>query len=150
MNPIDSMKEKWKKHNSIECRYERSKNTVNNTKARQEFQKLLSGKYANKPLTEIEQAILYTQAYHSLLLKNPADASFPDFNDYSITKTESTYIISGYCDATNSYGAQIRENHQYEVYKQADEWTCLANATNPIITFIVIMVLVILVSSFFI
>ncbi len=45
-------------------------------------------------------------------LKNPSSASFCKYSEATISYTESTgiYTIKGYVDATNSFGATIRQN----------------------------------------
>ena len=148
MNPLESIKEKFeelkqkqKDHNSWQNRYERLKNTETNKKARKNFQKTLSKAYTDGQLSEEQEAILFSQAYHQLLLKNPAASKFPDFDEYEVEKTDSTYIIKGFCDSTNTYGAQVREKHEYEVYKLNNEWTCITDVGAKYLKWILIVIL---------
>ena len=134
MNIIESIKEKFEeikqKHsdlNSWEKRYERLNSTEYNKKARKNFQKAISTIYADGQLSEEQEAILFSQSYHQLLLKNPAASKFPDFDEYEVEKTDATYINKGFWDSTNSYGAQVREKHEYEVCKFNNEWTCITD-----------------------
>lgn len=150
MNPIEQIKEKIeelkqkrKEYNSWQNRYERLKNTEYNKKARKSFQKELSKTYAEQQLSEEQEAILFSQAYHQLFLKNPAGSKFPEFDEYEIEKTEDTYIVKGFCDSTNSYGAQVREKHEYEVYKCNNEWTCITDVGARYLKWIFLMILII-------
>ena len=151
MNAVETIKKKLEGissklqgHNSWQSRYDRLKNSDYNKKARKSFEKMLSKTYAEMQLTEAQEAILFSQAYHQLLLKNPATSKFPDFDEYDVEKTEATYIIKGFCDSTNSYGAQIREKHEYEVHKGNNEWTCITDVRAKLIKWILIGILLIL------
>ena len=150
MNSVNQFKEKFeqakqksKDRNSWQNRYQRLKNTENNKKARKNFQKMLSEVLPEQQLLEEQEAILFTQAYHKLLLKNPAASKFPEFDEYEVEKLESTYLVRGFCDGTNSYGAQVREKYEYEVYKNDNEWTCItdvgAKALKKILIFLLLI-----------
>ena len=143
MKFIDDIKEKFKDYNSVENRCKRLKDSSFNQKARKEFQRILTNNYKDVQLSEEQEAILFSQAYKLLGLKNPSAAKFPSFDEYEITKTENVYKISGYTDATNSYGAQVREAYKLEVLKQNDEWTCITNTSlKSLILAIVILLLI--------
>lgn len=143
MNPIEQLKQKREEYNSWQNRYERLKNTDNNKKARKNFQKRLNKVYAEQQLSEEQEAILFSQEYHQLYLKNPAATKFPEFDEYEVVKTGETYIIKGFCDSTNSYGAQVREKHEYEVYKCNNEWTCITDVGLKALKWILIVILLI-------
>ena len=123
------------------------KNTDSNQKARKSFQKVLSKTYAEQELTEEQEAILFSQEYHRLMLKNPAGSKFPEFDEYEVVKTEAAYLVKGFCDSTNSYGAQVRERHEYEVYKCDGEWTCITDVGAKYLKWILLMILVIALPS---
>ena len=44
-------------------------------------------------------------------LKSPSTAKFPKYNEVKIYKKDDTYVIGGYVDAQNSFGAMIRTNY---------------------------------------
>lgn len=140
---IEELRQKRKDYNSWQSRYERLKNSENNKKARRSFQKLLSKTYAEQELTEEQEAIVFSQAFEQLFLKNPAATSFPDFDEYEVEKTENTYIVKGFCDSTNSYGAQMRGKYDFEVYKCDGEWTCITDVGARYLKWILLSVLII-------
>jgi len=135
---IEELKKKRDDYRSWQSRYERLKNTEYNKKARKSFSKTASTSYAEQILTEEQEAILFSQEYHRLLLKNPAGSQFPDFDEYEVKKTEQTYIVKGFCDSTNSYGAQGRESYEYEVYLHDGEWTCITDVGARLLKWIVL------------
>ena len=51
-------------------------------------------------------------------LVDPADATFPEYGQANISRTDETWVISSYVDAPNGLGALIRSN-----------WTCSLEAT---------------------
>lgn len=144
---IDAFVNKRKERNSWQNRYERLKNTETNKKARVNFNKTISKSFSDQELTEEQEAILFSQEFHRFFLKNPAGSKFPAFDEYEVEKTEATYIIKGFCDATNSYGAQMREKHQYEVYKNNGEWTCITDVGANTLKWILICALFIALPS---
>lgn len=144
---FDEMKKKQDEKNSWQSRYDRLKNTESNQKARKSFQKLLSTTYSEQQLSEEQEAILFSQAFHMLFLKNPAGSKFPEFDEYEVVKTDETYILKGFCDSTNSYGAQVREKHQYELYKHNNEWTCITDIGAAYLKWILLVILLIALPS---
>lgn len=150
MNLIDSIKrkiedakEKRAAYYSWQSRYERLKDSEQNKQARKAFQKELSQISPETQLTEEQEGIIFSQKFHLLFLKNPEAAKFPEFDDYEIQKNDETYTIKGYCDSTNSYGAQVREKHEYEVYKHENEWTCITDIGTKFLKWILLIVLLI-------
>ncbi len=143
MKIVDDVKQKFKEYNSVENRYRRLKDSALNQKARKEFQKIIKNKYNNIELSEKQEAILFSQAYKLLGLKNPSAAKFPEFDEYEVNKTEDVYKISGYTDCTNSYGAQVREAYSLEILKQDNEWSCISDTSlGTLIAIIVILLLI--------
>ena len=143
MKIVDEIKQKFKEYNSVENRHKRLKDNNFNQKARKDFQKIIKSNYSDIKLSEQQEAILFSQAYKLLGLKNPSTAKFPEFDDYEIIKNGDAYIINGYTDATNSYGAQIREKYTLEVLKKNDEWTCITNTALKSLIWIIIVILLI-------
>jgi len=143
----EDFQNKRKERYSWQSRYEKLKNTENNKKARINFKKTIEKQFSNQELSEQQEAILFSQEFHRFFLKNPAGAKLPTFDEYEVEKTEATYIIKGFCDATNAYGAQVREAHEYEVYKNNGEWTCITDVGANALKWILICALVIALPS---
>ena len=137
MKIIDDIKRKNQEYNSWQNRYERLKASEYNKKARQQFEKSLLSS-AEQTFTEEQEAVLFSQSYQKLMLKNPAAAKFPEFDEYEVNKTEYSYIVKGYNDCTNSYGAQVREKYELEVLKKDGEWTCITDNTFKYLKWILI------------
>lgn len=119
--------EEIKNYNSFQSRYSRLKESENNKKARKHYRKMIDSTYADQELSEQEEAVLFSQAYQRLLLKNPSSAEFGAFDEYEIEKTDTSYIVKGACDSTNSYGAKMREKYTLEVCKIDGQWTCVTD-----------------------
>ncbi|MBR5252941.1 MAG: hypothetical protein IKV39_03590 [Clostridia bacterium] len=140
---LDEIKQKKDERNSWQSRYARFKDSESNKKARKNYDKLIAQSYADSQLTEEEEAILFSQEYRRLELKNPAGTKFPEFSEYEVTKIEETYKVKGYCDSTNSYGAQVRDNYEYEFHKGDGEWACItdvgANALKTLLVWLLIL-----------
>ncbi len=124
---IQQLKEKIAYDQSWQGRYERMKDIDGNVTARRAFQKAVEKEYSGTQLTEEQEAILFSQGFYRITLKNPAGAKFPDFDEYEVIKKDNTYFVKGYCDCTNSYGAQIREDFKYELCKCNGEWACITD-----------------------
>ena len=127
MKFIESITENIKKYNSWQSRYGRLKESEHNIKARRYYQKKISDNYPEQTLSEEQEAILFSQEFRKLFLKNPSAAEFASFEEYDVQKDDCIYIIKGYCDCTNSYGAKIREPYQCELYKKDNTWTCITD-----------------------
>ena len=147
MNHIESLKENLKKRNSWENRYERLKESKLNKQAWNYYKKIISATYSNQNLSEDEEAILYSQAFQRHLLKDPSSAVFGEFDEYEIEKTDNTYIISGYCTSTNSYGAKMREAYKLEVCKINEQWSCITDVGAKYLKWIIIVLILILLPS---
>ena len=143
MKIVENIKQKLEGYNSVEKRYERLKNNILNQKARKEYLKIIKNYYQDIEISEKEEAIIFTQAYKVLNLKNPSAAKFPELDEYEIEKNDNVYKISGYTDCTNSYGAQVREKYSLEVLKKDNEWSCITNTgLKSLIGIIIILLLV--------
>lgn len=68
------------------------------------------------------EAKLFAQAIELQLLKAPATAQFCSLEEMTVTMNGNVYIISGYVDSQNSYGAIVRTPFKISVLKQNGEW----------------------------
>lgn len=75
-------------------------------------------------LSESMEAALFAQCVELQVLKAPASAVFPDLDEMVVHGQNGHYVVSGYVDAQNSYGAMIRNQYTYSVMKTGDMWKC--------------------------
>ena len=75
-------------------------------------------------IDERTQAALFAQCVELQVLKAPASAVFPPFDQVIVNGSNGRYSVSGYVDSQNSYGAMIRTHYTYNVEKNGDEWRC--------------------------
>ena len=97
--------------------------------AQYDFKKILEKyrKEHGEPTEEIE-AMLFAQAVALQTLKSPASAQFCDLEQMTITReTNGSYIVSGFVDSQNSYGASIRNPFTLTVFKDETEWKSADN-----------------------
>ena len=105
--------------------------TMYNQRALTEYQKKLAAYTSQNGIpTDEQDAILYAQAYQMQITKNPAAAKFPPFEEFSVSVNQDTYTVSGYLDATNSYGAQVRGNMKLNLKKIDGKWVCTDKHTS--------------------
>lgn len=115
--------------------------TEYNKRAQTEYKKKLNAfTETNGCPTDEQDVILYAQAYQMQITKNPTSAKFPPFEEFSVALNEGVYTVTGYLDATNSYGAQVRGNMKLNITKKDGQWVCTDKHTSlqAIYTYLII------------
>ena len=88
-----------------------------------EYKKRLDAyRESGKEITELTEAALFAQAVELQTLKAPASAVFCPVEEMTITNENGVYIVQGYVDSQNSYGAMIRTPFKCTVVKKDDGW----------------------------
>jgi len=97
------------------------------SKAQLEFQKKRAEfNAAGKNATEVIEAILFAQSVELLLLKAPATACFSPLKETEVATKDNIYIVNGWVDSQNSYGAMIRTPFKISVTKINGEWKTIS------------------------
>lgn len=91
--------------------------------AQNEFKKRLDAyQAAGNETSERIEAALFAQAVEIQTLKAPLSAVFCPIEEMTITFENGVYVVSGYVDAQNSYGAMVRTPFKITVMNVGGVW----------------------------
>lgn len=69
-------------------------------------------------IDEVNDLMLQCEEAVKSILKSPSTAKFPDYTGWGFTqKNKDVYIVSGYVDAENSFGAATRSDFSFKIKK---------------------------------
>lgn len=92
--------------------YDNKKKIAEEEKAKQKFEKDLEYIYSIDNSNYVYEII---KSHVKENLKSPATADFPPKKKIRIVKNKDTYIVQGYVDSQNSFGATIRTKYSAEI-----------------------------------
>lgn len=99
--------------------YQKPKNSEINTAAQ-------DNSAATKRLADHMDAISAAKQFVLKNLKAPSTAKFPPIMDFSVTqKNADSWLVTGFVDAQNSFGAMLRQQFTCTVRRDSDRWYLL-------------------------
>ena len=122
MKTSDNIKEFSSDGGSRDMEY--SINEQVSSKAQFDFSKRLEEfqKDSAKIIDEGIEAKLFAQAVEAQTLKAPATAVFANIDEMTVTHDNGVYIVAGWVDSQNSYGAMIRTPFKIRAVKNNGAW----------------------------
>jgi hypothetical protein len=69
-------------------------------------------------MDEVNKLMIQCEDTVKSILKSPSTAKFPNYTEWGFTqKKKEVYLVSGYVDAQNSFGAENRSNFSFKIKK---------------------------------
>lgn len=77
----------------------------------------------NQPLTFNEDITLYAMSIFAQTLKSPTQVVYPPLDEFTVEqREEGLVVVTGYCDAPNSYGALTRTPMEVWLKHNGTSW----------------------------
>jgi hypothetical protein len=67
-------------------------------------------------------AYIYSKKFVERQLKAPSTAKFCDYDEASVSTADGSFVVTGWVDAQNSFGAMIRNGYVCKLHKAGDTW----------------------------
>ena len=100
-------------------------------RAQFDFNRLLEQyRAAGTEVTDVTAAALFAQAVELQLLKAPASAVFCPLGQMTVSPMNGAYVVKGFVDAQNSYGAMMRTPFTLTVMKTPYGWKSVDSFIN--------------------